>query len=223
MGPPADLPAISASLLRERLNRFDVQTLPLDGRRHAAVVLAVCEAGLGAEVDGLPWHTTWQAGPALLLTRRASHLRQHAGQWALPGGRVDAGESVEQAGLRELQEETGVELAADAVLGRLDDYATRSGYVVTPLVAWAGPVRDAKANPDEVAALHRIPLGELLRDDAPIVNQPRNRERPVLRMPIGQTWIAAPTAAFLLQFREVLLLQRATRVAHFDQPFFAWR
>jgi 8-oxo-dGTP pyrophosphatase MutT (NUDIX family) len=217
------VPAVTAELLRDRLRGFDVQSLPLDGRRAAAVVLVVCEAGFGADVEGLPRHDTWHDGPALLLTRRAGHLRQHAGQWALPGGRIDAGETAEQAGLRELREEAGVNLGAEAVVGRLDDYATRSGYVITPLVAWAGAVREALAHPDEVASLHRIPLQELLREDAPIVNHPRGRERPVLRMPIGARWIAAPTAAFLLQFREVVLCRRATRVGHFDQPYFAWR
>jgi hypothetical protein len=64
---------------------------------------------------------------------------------------------------------------------------------------------------------------ELLRPDAPLLNQPRATEHPVLRMPVGERWIAAPTAAFLYQFREWLLLGRPTRVAHFDQPFFAWR
>ena len=56
-----------------------------------------------------------------------------------------------------------------------------------------------------------------------MLNQVRGQEHPVLRMPVGERWIAAPTAAFLYQFREVVLLDRATRVAHFDQPFFAWR
>ncbi len=71
--------------------------------------------------------------------------------------------------------------------------------------------------------IHRITVSELLRPDAPILNQPRGTEHPVLRMPVGERWIAAPTAAFLYQFREVLMLGRHTRVAHFDQPFFAWR
>ena len=62
-----------------------------------------------------------------------------------------------------------------------------------------------------------------VRDDAPILNQVRGAEHPVLRMPVGNAWIAAPTAAFIYQFREWILLGRATRVAHFDQPVFAWK
>jgi 8-oxo-dGTP pyrophosphatase MutT (NUDIX family) len=159
----------------------------------------------------------------LLLTKRASELRNHAGQWAMPGGRIDAGESPEQAALRELHEEVGLALAAEAVLGRLDDYATRSGYVITPVVVWAGAARQLRPNAAEVASVHRIPVSELLRGDAPLLNQVKGAEHPVLRMPIGTRWIAAPTAAFLYQFREWCVLGRGTRVAHFDQPAFAWK
>jgi mutator protein MutT len=159
----------------------------------------------------------------MLLTRRAETLRSHAGQWAFPGGRVDAGESAEQAALRELSEEVGVVRDHSAVLGRLDDYATRSGYVITPVVVWAGAAREAQPQEAEVASIHRIPMTEFLRADAPLLNQVRGADHPVLRMPVGERWIAAPTAAFLYQFRELCLLGRPTRVVHFDQPVFAWK
>jgi mutator protein MutT len=174
-------------------------------------------------VEGLPHHSLWSSAPALLLTRRASGLRSHAGQWALPGGRMDEGETPEQAALRELQEEVGLTPDPDAVLGRLDDYATRSGYLITPVVLWLGAAAELRPNPQEVESVHRIPTNELTRDDAPIINRVSATQREVLRMPVGQRWIAAPTAAFLLQFREVCLLGRPTRVAHFDQPAFAWK
>jgi 8-oxo-dGTP pyrophosphatase MutT (NUDIX family) len=218
----ADLPEPLATWAA-RLRARAPLPLPLDGARHAAVALAVSEAGHGAGVDGLPSHADWQRAPALLLTRRAATLRAHAGQWALPGGRIDAGESPEQAALRELAEEVGLCLPPARVLGRLDDYATRSGYVITPVVVWAGAARDAVPDPTEVASIHRIPVAELLRGDAPILNQVRGAAHPVLRMPVGARWIAAPTAAFLYQFREVCLLGRDTPVAHFDQPRFAWQ
>ncbi|MEI6025942.1 MAG: CoA pyrophosphatase [Betaproteobacteria bacterium] len=202
---------------------FDPQPLPADSRKRAAVVLGVTQEGHGAGVEGLPHHTEWSPAPALLLTRRASGLRSHAGQWALPGGRMDEGETPEQAALRELREEIGLRPGPSAVLGRLDDYATRSGYLITPVVVWLDAAQDVRPNPQEVHSVHRIPVSELTRADAPIVNRVRATQRQVLRMPVGQRWIAAPTAAFLLQFREVCLLGRPTRVAHFDQPAFAWR
>lgn len=217
--PDADL----RHLLRSRLKFFDVRGLALDGRRHAAVALPVTVEGHGADVAGLPRNGQWSDAPAVLLTRRARTLRSHAGQWALPGGRIDAGETPEETALRELAEEVKLGLDGSAVLGRLDDYATRSGYVITPIVVWAGPAREATPQESEVASIHRIPVAELLRADAPLLNQVRGADHPVLRMPVGTTWIAAPTAAFLYQFRELCLLDRPTRVAHFDQPFFAWK
>lgn len=78
--------------------------------------------------------------PGLLITRRAPRLRSHAGQWALPGGRQDPGELAPEAARRELREETSLEAPPDAVLGLLDDYVTRSGYLMTPVVIWGGPV-----------------------------------------------------------------------------------
>jgi len=209
--------------LRAVLRRFDVLRLEAHGRKQAAVALPVTEAGFGAEVEGMPHHDMWSTAPALLLTRRATALRAHAGQWALPGGRIDDGETPEAAARRELFEEVGLVLGEASVLGRLDDYATRSGYVITPVVVWAGAARDVVPNAAEVASIHRIPVHELLRDDAPLLNHVKGAEHPVLRMPIGTRWIAAPTAAFIYQFREWCLLQRDTRVAHFDQPFFAWQ
>jgi 8-oxo-dGTP pyrophosphatase MutT (NUDIX family) len=191
--------------------------------RHAAVALALIDEGAGAGVNGLPAHAAPSRRAALLLTRRAASLRDHAGQWALPGGRIDAGETPEAAALRELAEETGLVIGADAVLGRLDDFATRSGFVITPVVVWAGTGDDLVPNAAEVQSLHRIPVDEFLRADAPMLEATTDSEHPVLRMPIGTSWIAAPTAAFLYQFRELCLLGRPTRVAHFDQPRFAWR
>jgi 8-oxo-dGTP pyrophosphatase MutT (NUDIX family) len=220
---PEAIDHLTQLVLRERLARFDVRAIEPAGRRRAAVVVAVTEAGLGAEVQGTPVHAQWSDATALLLTRRAAGLSAHAGQWAMPGGRIDGAETPEQAALRELVEEVGLNLSPDAICGRLDDYATRSGYVITPVVVWAGAARDLTPNPAEVASIHRIPASEMLRDDAPLLNHVKGAEHPVLRMPVGERWIAAPTAAFIYQFREWCLLERDTRVAHFDQPVFAWK
>jgi len=213
--------------LRERitlaLRGFAPQALAAPGQRTAAVALTIADAGHGADVDGLPALADWSGHAAMVLTRRAGTLTNHAGQWALPGGRIDPDESPEQAALRELREEVGLQLEHTAVLGRLDDFATRSGYVITPVVVWAGAARALTPNPGEVASIHRIPLVELLRDDAPLLQPEEGIEAPVMRMPIGRRWIAAPTGAFLYQFRELCLLGRPTRVSHFEQPGFAWK
>jgi mutator protein MutT len=206
-----------------RLRDFERQACDLAGHRHAAVAVAVVDEGFGADLPGLPRPGTWSERAALVLTRRAQTLRAHAGQWALPGGRVDAGESPEQAALRELEEEVALTLVPGDVLGRLDDFETRSGYVITPVVGWAGAARALRPSRDEVQSIHRIPIDEFMRADAPILEPTADPARPVLKMPVAGQWIAAPTAAVLYQFREVCIAGRAPRVAHFDQPAFAWR
>ncbi len=212
------------TLIAAHLRDFAVQAsdCDADGRR-AAVAVALVDEGSGADLPGLPRHADWSTQAALLLTRRAGNLRSHAGQWALPGGRIDAGETAEQAALRELHEEVRLRVDADRVLGRLDDFSTRSGYVITPVVVWAGAARRLHPNPGEVASIHRIPVAEFMRADAPLLDRVESSAHPVLRMPVGDHWIAAPTAAVLYQFREVCIAGRATRVSHFEQPAFAWK
>ncbi|MET0333004.1 MAG: CoA pyrophosphatase [Rhizobacter sp.] len=214
------------ALIASHLRGFELQTAAPDNPavplHRAAVCIAVVDEGPGADMPGFPRHTDWSTQAALLLTRRSMQLRRHAGQWALPGGRLDAGETAEQAALREMEEEVALSLDASAVLGRLDDYVTRSGFVITPVVVWAGAARDLTPNPQEVASVHRIPVAEFLRADAPLLDQAEGG-RTVLRMPVARDWIAAPTAALIYQFREVCIEGRSTRVSHFDQPLFAWK
>jgi 8-oxo-dGTP pyrophosphatase MutT (NUDIX family) len=222
--PPIARDDTLRSLIAGRLGAWSLSAIDPAGRRRAAVALAVVDEGHGADLPGLARHDRWQHAAALLLTRRPAHMNRHAGQWALPGGRIDGDETPEAAALRELHEEVGLELGPGAVLGRLDDYATRSGFVITPVVVWAGEARVLRPAPEEVESAHRVPLAEWLRDDAPILDAPHEPGGdPVLRMPLGDDWVAAPTAAMIYQLREVLLLGRATRVAHFDQPRFTWR
>jgi len=159
---------------------------------------------------------------ALLLTRRASSLRSHRAQWALPGGRCDAGETQIQSALRELREELGLALGEDAVLGLLDDYPTRSGYLITPVVVWAAAGQAIAPNPAEVASVHPVPLGMIERSDAFDFISIRESTRRVIRFHWEDRLIHAPTAAMIYQFREVLG-GRDTRVADLEQPVFAWK
>lgn len=213
---------LRASITRH-LRDFTRRAVPDGSGQLAAVAVVVLDEGPGADLPGLEPPHAESRRAALLLTRRSEQLRRHAGQWALPGGRLDHGEAPEEAALRELHEEVGLKLRDDAILGRLDDYPTRSGFAITPVVVWAGRIRALQPDPGEVASVHRIPVVEFLRADAPLLEAGPDPARPVLRMPVADSWIAAPTAAVLLQFREVCLRGRDTRVAHYDQPAFAWR
>ena len=161
-------------------------------------------------------------GTALLLTLRAAGLRAHRGQWALPGGRCDEGETPVTAALRELHEELGLELAQSDVLGLLDDYPTRSGYLITPVVVWAGTNASISPNPSEVASVHLIALGDIGQADAFDFTAIPESVRRVIRFRHDGGFIHAPTAALIYQFREVLA-GRDTRVAELEQPVFAWK
>jgi len=201
-------PALRA-VLERHLTPFERRAIAPAGRRAAAVCLTVCRDG---------------DRPALVVTRRSAGLRAHSRQWALPGGRRDQGETVLEGALRELQEEVGLLAGADDVLGVLDDYATRSGYVITPVVVWSDcDWRDLTPNPDEVEFLRPFPFRELARQDSPVLQRIAESDGEVLSMNFHDDVIYAPTGAMLYQFREVALFGRQTRVAHFEQPLFAWR
>jgi 8-oxo-dGTP pyrophosphatase MutT (NUDIX family) len=179
------------------------------GLKRAAVAIALTESEHGE-------------GTTFLLTRRAATLRAHAAQWALPGGRCDEGETRAQAALRELHEELGVGLGEGDVLGLLDDYPTRSGYLITPVVVWVGISAEIVPNPAEVASVHRIALDDIERGDVFSFTTIPESARRVIRFRHAGQHIHAPTAALIYQFAEVLA-GRTTRVAELEQPVFAWK
>ncbi|MEM1298197.1 MAG: CoA pyrophosphatase [Pseudomonadota bacterium] len=166
-----------------------------------------------------------RGGPAILMTQRPDRMGRHAGQYALPGGKVDPGETAEAAAFRELHEELGLDLPPDAMLGRLDDYPTRSGFRIQPFVLWGGKDPKLTPAPEEVARVFHIPFTELDSDAIPLFEPGETEDRPVLYsdFPSVGTTMFSPTASVIYQFREVCLRGLATRVAHYDQPRFAWK
>jgi 8-oxo-dGTP pyrophosphatase MutT (NUDIX family) len=233
-------------LLAVNIANHRLAAIPTDERRRAAVAIVVVDsqvdvaelpdsagsADFEVDMSVIPGDLTGfdgqvhgvAGGAAFLLCRRAAKMRRHAGQWALPGGRIDDGESVEAAALREVEEELGLTIPSSDVLGRLDDYATRSGFVITPVVVWGGAHVELAPDPMEVAAVLEIGLAELCRPDSPRFVSIPESDRPVVQLPIGRDLIHAPTGAVLLQFRWVAIEGRAgARVNEFEQPVFAWQ
>lgn len=198
-----------AQRARSNLSSFERIEVPSDDLRPAAVAVGLALDEAGAE--------------CVLLTRRAQGLRSHAGQWAFPGGRVEDGESAEEAALRELKEEIGLSLGPEDVLGFLDDYPTRSRYLITPVVVWAGEAPALMPNPDEVSSVHFVDLREIDRGDLPRLLPGPEPDRPIIQMEVQGRMVHAPTGAILYQLREVVVRGNTTRVAHFEAPSFAWR
>jgi 8-oxo-dGTP pyrophosphatase MutT (NUDIX family) len=233
--------------LGANLGEHERRRVPLEDRRHAAVALVVVDSDAvrddvepvpegAVDMAGVPGGPAGEdgrtfdgrmvgvaGGASFLLCRRSLGMRRHAGQWGLPGGRLEEGEEPIDAALRELDEELGLRLGPDAAIGWLDDYVTRSGFVISPVVLWGGGDPELVPDPEEVFATYRIGL-HALRDSNPRLIEIPESERPVLQMPLGNDLIHAPTGAILLQFRQVALLGRAgERVDHVEEPVFAWR
>jgi 8-oxo-dGTP pyrophosphatase MutT (NUDIX family) len=191
--------AVLSDSIRANVAAFERRSLDGAARR-AAVAVCVLDCD----------------GDARVVIEKRVPRGLNAGQWSLPGGKLDDGEEPVGGALRELAEETGI--ADVEVVGLLDDFGTDSGFRITPVVVLAAPGASPRRDPAEIASLHRVPVANLTRPGVP-----RWRElpdgRPLLQMPLRHDMVIhAPTGAILLQFREVALLGRPTRVADLAQP-----
>jgi 8-oxo-dGTP pyrophosphatase MutT (NUDIX family) len=156
--------------------------------------------------------------PSIPIFQRTSDMSRHAGQMALPGGRLHDGETADECAMRELHEELGLHVGAQAVVGLLDDFDTRSGFTITPVVVWTD-VEPAALQPSkfEVARLFMIGIAELRA----AVSAARPGQ--AFSLKFERVEVFAPTAAILFQFSEVALDGRLARVNEFYQPPFTHR
>lgn len=187
--------------VQENLRRFDRRTTASPLAPAAVAVVILCDAGV----------------PVVPIFQRPHSMSRHAGQMALPGGRTHEGEDIEDCALRELAEELGLTLGREDVLGRLDDFDTRSGFTITPVVAWSGAAASTlRPSAAEVARLFLVGAPELRRAVA-AASQVAPED---FSLRFREVEVFAPTAAMLYQFSEVALDGRPCRVADFFQP--AW-
>ncbi|RLV55349.1 CoA pyrophosphatase [Aeromicrobium phragmitis] len=177
------------------------------GSRAAAVAIVLFDAGDTARY---------------CLIKRAKRGR-NAGQWALPGGKVEPGESSLDAALREAHEEVALDTSRSTVLGRLDDFVTSSGFVISPYVVAAPRGWRPIAADEEVQGAFEFAIADLLRPD--VVRWARVDDGPaLLQMHVAAgVRIHAPTGAVLWQFRQTALHGDEVSIAELRQPLFTHR
>ena len=166
--------------------------LPTGRPRNAAVLVPIVEH---------------ESGPCVLLTERASGLRNHSGQIAFPGGRMDPEDATAiDAALREAEEEIGLPPAFVRPLGYLDAYLSSSSYFVLPVVALVAPGAPLLPNPEEVADVFEVPLAFLMDEENHELHarEWRGMIRQYYAMPFGHRYIWGVTAGILRNMYERL-------------------
>lgn len=146
-------------------------------------------------------------GPSLVLTERAANLRDHSGQVALPGGKIDPSDpGPADAALREAHEEIGLPPAAVRLLGYLDPYLSGTGFLVTPVIGLVDPDATFRPNPNEVADVFEVPLSVLMdRERYRLRSRAwQGRTRWFYALTFGERLIWGVTAGILNNLRERL-------------------
>ncbi|MBK9350449.1 MAG: CoA pyrophosphatase [Sulfuritalea sp.] len=186
--------------------------------REGLVAPPVCESSFGEGKEMIPAAVLVpvvmrETGPTMLLTQRTAHLRDHGGQVSFPGGRCELGDaSPEATALREAEEEVGLVASQVEILGRLPEYRTGTGFVITPVVGLVTPPLNLKLDDFEVAEVFEPPL-EFLLDTANHQRQSlevRGTRHEYWAMPWQGYFIWGATAGMLVTLQRFLLVEAGT-------------
>jgi len=175
-------------------------------RQHAADRPAADADGVAPVAAAVLVPIVLHPAPSILLTLRAARLKAHAGQVSFPGGRIEVGETPEQAALREAAEEVGLAPHLPSLHGRLPTHVTGTGYHITPVVALVPPPLVLTPEPGEVEEIFELPLSVILDPSMP---ERRSREfqgnrREFWVWPHDRHYIWGATAAILVNLGRVL-------------------
>jgi 8-oxo-dGTP pyrophosphatase MutT (NUDIX family) len=199
-GVPAQMEAMLPSPAAIAARLADPQSLPRDRPSPEEDFARAARTGGRVVAAAVLVPLVLHPEPTILLTLRSARLNSHAGQVSFPGGRMEPGETPEQAALREAQEEVGLDPALAQVLGRLPALMTGTGYCVTPVVALLRPPLALRHDPNEVEEPFEYPLARLLDPAAPErrAQEFRGRMREFWVWPHERHYIWGATASMLV-------------------------
>lgn len=188
---------MSPGELRDRLARPGVFEA-------APAIPAIDEAGPAARLSAvLVPLVLHPEGPSVLLTRRAAHLSSHPGQVSFPGGRIEPGETPEQAALREAMEEVGLDPRWPELAGRMPVQRTLTGFEITPVIGLLRPGFTLQPDPGEVALAFELPLAIVLDPNAP------RRERAEWKGQLREYWVWPHEQEFIWGATATILVELA--------------